>query len=104
MSDIERQWTQASKEQLKHLNTLQQRGSKREVDYVYLIRMIYTLLYDIANHAMDFEMVYVPKIMVLVSLPKYTNGEKATTSIHRYKQYVTNHVLYKIQVSHVTIT
>ena len=27
-----------------------------------------------------------------------------THLIHRYKQYVTNHVVYKIQVSHVTIT
>ncbi|KAJ8322353.1 hypothetical protein KUTeg_000824 [Tegillarca granosa] len=30
VSDIERQWTLATKEQLKHLATLQQRGSKRE--------------------------------------------------------------------------
>ena len=33
VSDIERQWVQATKEQIKHLNTLQQRGSKREVCY-----------------------------------------------------------------------
>ena len=31
VSDIERQWVQGTKDQIKHLNTLQQRGSKREV-------------------------------------------------------------------------
>lgn len=38
VSDIERQWTQASKDQIKHLNTLQQRGSKRE--YLRLARTL----------------------------------------------------------------
>ena len=30
---------------------------------------------------MDFEMGYDPKIIVLMSVPKYTNGEKATTYV-----------------------
>ncbi|KAK7502934.1 hypothetical protein BaRGS_00005883 [Batillaria attramentaria] len=38
VSDIERQWVLATKEQLKHLSTLQQRGSKRE--YVRLARTL----------------------------------------------------------------
>lgn len=38
VSDIERQWTLATKEQLKHLATLQQRGSKRE--YLRLARTL----------------------------------------------------------------
>ena len=42
MSDIERQWTQASKDQIKHLNTLQQRGSKREVCQTRLLLKVNT--------------------------------------------------------------
>lgn len=38
VSDIERQWTLGTKEQLKHLATLQQRGSKRE--YLRLARTL----------------------------------------------------------------
>lgn len=37
VSDIERQWTLGTKEQLRHLATLQQRGSKREVKYHFII-------------------------------------------------------------------
>lgn len=38
VSDIERNWVQVTKEQIKHLNTLQQRGSKRE--YLRLARTL----------------------------------------------------------------
>lgn len=37
VSDIERQWTLGTKEQLRHLATLQQRGSKREVRILLFI-------------------------------------------------------------------
>ena len=44
VSDIERQWTQASKDQIKHLNTLQQRGSKREVGHMFLYNLKMSLV------------------------------------------------------------
>ena len=42
--------------------------------------------------------------ILLLFLNSYLDIFETVGGIHRYKQYVKNHVVHKIQVSHVTIT